>query len=119
MPPRPTQPQALPAPAETAAGATDAKKAAIEAAKARAAAKKAALAEQGVTPKNTEALAPAQQRQVDAADSRRRAAGLNEDPDQPRPSTVPEAAVADAVATQPVATQSTATQRVASHQEQA
>ncbi|HSQ08383.1 MAG TPA: electron transport complex subunit RsxC [Chromatiaceae bacterium] len=110
-------PGSLSAQAETATGALDAKKAAIEAAKARAAAKKAALAEQGVTPKNTEALAPAQQRQVDAADQRRRAAGLDEDPDQPRSPTAPEA-VNDTVANQPVATQSTVTQRAASHQEQ-
>jgi electron transport complex protein RnfC len=110
-------PGRLSAQAETATGALDAKKAAIEAAKARAAAKKAALAEQGVTPKNTEALAPAQQRQVDAADQRRRAAGLDEDPDQPRSSTAPEA-VNDTVANQPDATQSTVTQRAASHQEQ-
>ena len=108
-----------PAQAETAASAADAKKAAIEAAKARAAAKKAALAEQGVTPKNTETLAPG----AAAPGGRRRqptACGrAGRDPDQPRPSTVPDATVADAVATQPVATQSTATQRVASHQEQA
>jgi electron transport complex protein RnfC len=103
--------------AQTAASVPDAKKAAIEAAKARAAAKKAALAEQGVTPKNTEALAPAQQRQVDAADQRRRAAGLNEDPDQAPSSSAAEAAN-DALANQPVATKSTGTQRAASHQEQ-
>jgi electron transport complex protein RnfC len=68
--------------ANLAAGAptmeADPKKAAIEAAKQRAAAKKAALAEQGVTPKNTEDLGPAQQRQVAVADARRRAAGVTE-----------------------------------------
>ena len=52
----------------------DPKKAAIQAAIERAAAKKAALAAQGVTPANTEGLAPAQQRQVEAADARRTAA---------------------------------------------
>jgi electron transport complex protein RnfC len=52
----------------------DPKKAAIQAAIERAAAKKAALAAQGVMPANTEGLAPAQQRQVEAADARRAAA---------------------------------------------
>jgi electron transport complex protein RnfC len=56
------------------APAGDPKKAAIQAALERAAAKKAALAAQGVAPKNTEELTPAQQRQVDAADARRQAA---------------------------------------------
>jgi electron transport complex protein RnfC len=50
---------------------TDPKKAAIQAAVERAAAKKAALAAQGVTPANTADLSPAQQRQVDAAEARR------------------------------------------------
>lgn len=52
----------------------DPKQAAIEAAKARVAAKKAALAEQGIGPKNTRQLTPAQQRQIAAAEQRRRAA---------------------------------------------
>ncbi len=55
-------------------GAEDPKKAAIEAAKRRVAAKKAAMAKQGVAPKNTRELTPAQQRQVDAAEARRREA---------------------------------------------
>jgi len=56
-------------------GATaDPKKAAIEAALRRAAAKKQALAAQGVGPRNTEDLTPAQQRQVDEAKARRQAA---------------------------------------------
>jgi electron transport complex protein RnfC len=55
-------------------GAEDPRKAAIEAARQRAAAKKAALAKQGVGPKNTQALTPAQQRQIDAAEARRQAA---------------------------------------------
>jgi electron transport complex protein RnfC len=55
-------------------GAEDPKQAAIEAARKRAAEKKAALAAKGVTPGNTETLTPAQQRQVDAAEARRRAA---------------------------------------------
>ncbi len=63
---------------EAAPAAADPKKAAIEAARQRAAAKKAALAEQGVTPKNTEDLGPAQQRQVAAAQARRKAVGLSE-----------------------------------------
>jgi electron transport complex protein RnfC len=57
------------APAE---GAEDPKKAVIEAAKKRAADKKVAMAKKGIQPKNTENLTPAQQRQVDAADARRR-----------------------------------------------
>jgi Na+-translocating ferredoxin:NAD+ oxidoreductase subunit C len=52
-------------------GGEDPKKAVIEAARQRAAAKKAALAKQGVGPKNTQGLTPAQQRQVDAANARR------------------------------------------------
>jgi electron transport complex protein RnfC len=52
----------------------DPKKAAIQAALERAAAKKAALAAQGVAPRNTDELTPAQQRQVDAAQARRHAA---------------------------------------------
>ena len=55
------------------APAEDPKKAAIQAALERAAAKKAALAAQGVAPKNTGELTPAQQRQVEAADARRQA----------------------------------------------
>ena len=54
------------------ATAEDPKKAAIEAAKKRAAAKKAAMTKKGIQPKNTQALTPAQQRQVDAAEARRR-----------------------------------------------
>jgi len=57
------------------AEAEDPKKAAIRAAIERAAAKKAALAAEGVAPKNTEDLTPAQQRQVDAAEARRSARG--------------------------------------------
>lgn len=49
----------------------DPKKALIEAAKKRAAAKKAALSEEGVKPRNTADLSTAQQRQVDAAEARR------------------------------------------------
>ncbi len=80
-----------PAPAAVAKGdapatAEDPKKAAIEAARQRAAAKKAALAEQGATPKNTEGLAPAQERQVAAAETRRKAA------DGPEPAAPPMAA---------------------------
>ena len=59
------------APAE---GGEDPRKAAIEAAKQRAAAKKAAMAEQGVVPRNTQDLTPAQQKQVEAAEARRRGA---------------------------------------------
>jgi electron transport complex protein RnfC len=55
------------------APAQDPKKAAIQAALERAAAKKAALAAEGVAPKNTGELTPAQQRQVEAADARRQA----------------------------------------------
>ncbi|MEA3274540.1 MAG: electron transport complex subunit RsxC [Pseudomonadota bacterium] len=55
------------------AGGDDPKQAAIEAAKKRAAAKKAALAKKGVAPRNTEDLSPAQQKQIDAAEARRRA----------------------------------------------
>jgi len=53
--------------------AADPKKAAIEAALRRVAAKKQALATQGSGPRNTEGLTPAQQRQVDEAETRRRA----------------------------------------------
>lgn len=61
------------APASQATGtAEEAKKAAIAAALKRAAEKKAALAQQGLGPKNTENLTPAQRRQVDAAEARRR-----------------------------------------------
>ena len=52
----------------------DPKRAAIEAAKARVAAKKAAQVEQGLDPKNTRNLAPAQRRQIAAVEKRRRAA---------------------------------------------
>jgi len=52
----------------------DPRKAAIEAAKRRAAEKRAALAAQGKTPRNTENLTPAQRRQVEAAEARRAAA---------------------------------------------
>jgi len=55
------------------AGAEDPKKAAIKAALERAAAKKAALAAEGLAPRNTEELTPAQQAQVDAAEARRAA----------------------------------------------
>jgi electron transport complex protein RnfC len=58
-------------PAPATAEGEDPKKAAIKAALERAAAKKAALAADGVAPRNTGDLAPAQQRQVDAADARR------------------------------------------------
>jgi electron transport complex protein RnfC len=68
----------VPKQAAAEAGATDTaddpKRAAIEAARKRAAEKKAALAEKGIAPKNTDSLTPGQQRQVDAAEARRRAA---------------------------------------------
>ena len=54
----------------------DAKKAAIEAALARAKAKKAAA---GIQPKNTENLSDAQQRQVDEADARRDKSSTNDE----------------------------------------
>lgn len=54
--------------------AGDPKKAAIEAARKRAAAKKAAMAKQGVQPQNVDNLTPAQQKQVEAAETRRRTA---------------------------------------------
>jgi Na+-translocating ferredoxin:NAD+ oxidoreductase subunit C len=57
-------------PTETAV--EDPKTAAIAAALRRAAEKKAALSSQGLAPKNTENLAPAQRRQVEAAEARRR-----------------------------------------------
>ncbi|CAD7850815.1 MAG: Electron transport complex protein RnfC [Olavius algarvensis Gamma 1 endosymbiont] len=64
-----------PAPAGPDGATTrDPKQAAIEAAKARVAAKKAAQAKQGIGPKNTQNPAPAQQRQIDAAEQRRRTA---------------------------------------------
>jgi len=50
----------------------DSKQSVIAAARARAAAKKKALAEQGVAPKNTDNLTPDQQRQVEAAEARRK-----------------------------------------------
>ena len=53
-------------------GVVDPKKAAIAAALQRAAEKKAALARQGQAPKNTQDLTPAQRRQVEAAEARRR-----------------------------------------------
>ncbi len=56
----------------TGAVAEDPKRAAIAAALQRAAEKKAALASQGLVPKNTDNLAPAQQRQVEAIEARRR-----------------------------------------------
>jgi len=62
-----------PAGPDRAAAAQDPKQAAIEAAKARVAAKKAALAEQGIGPRNTRNLIPSQQRQIAAAEQRRRA----------------------------------------------
>jgi electron transport complex protein RnfC len=58
-------------PAPAAPEGEDPKKAAIRAALERAAAKKAALAAEGVAPRNTEDLPPAQQRQVDATEARR------------------------------------------------
>jgi len=58
---------------DRAAATQDPKQAAIEAARARVAAKKAALAEQGIGPKNIRDLTPAQQRQIAAAEQRRRA----------------------------------------------
>jgi hypothetical protein len=67
-----------------AAVAEDPKKAAIAAALKRAAEKKAALASQGLAPKNTENLAPAQQRQVEAAEVRRRELQPAEDAARPR-----------------------------------
>ena len=66
-----------PATGKTAAGqgggaeAEDSKKAVIEAALKRSAAKKAALAEQGFRPKNTQDLTPSQQRQIDTVEQRR------------------------------------------------
>lgn len=68
------QPDAGSAGATKDPGADDPKKAVIEAARRRAAAKKAALTKQGVGPKNTQGLTPAQQRQIDAAEARRQAA---------------------------------------------
>ncbi len=50
----------------------DPKKAAIEAAIKRAAEKKAQLAKEGVKPENTERLTPAQQKQIDQAEARRK-----------------------------------------------
>jgi len=65
----------------TAAGkSADPKKAAIDAALKRAAEKKVQLAEKGVKPENTQQLTEAQQRQVDAADARRKAARPAEPP---------------------------------------
>lgn len=71
-----TRPATDPAQAgpDRAAATQDPKQAAIEAAKARVAAKKATLAEQGVGPKNTRNLTPSQQQHVAAAEQRRRAA---------------------------------------------
>ncbi len=59
---------------QAAAATQDPKQAAIEAAKARVAAKKAAQAEQGLGPKHTRNPAPARQRQIDAVEQRRHAA---------------------------------------------
>jgi electron transport complex protein RnfC len=59
-------------------GAPDPKQAAIEAAMKRAAEKKARLAAEGATPRNTRQLTEAQQRQIDQADARRQAAGKAE-----------------------------------------
>jgi len=56
------------------AATQDPKQAAIEAAKARVAAKRAARTEQDLGPKNTKNLTPAQQRQIEAAEQRRAAA---------------------------------------------
>jgi electron transport complex protein RnfC len=64
-----------------AKGDGDTKKAAIEAARKRAEAKKKALAEQGVAPKNTDHLTPAQQRQVEQAEARRQAAQMRPNKD--------------------------------------
>jgi len=69
---RPATDPAQAGPDHTAA-TQDPKQAAIEAAKARAAAKKAALAKQGIGPRNTRNLTPSQQRQIVAAEQRRRA----------------------------------------------
>jgi electron transport complex protein RnfC len=63
--------------AEGGAALSDPKKAAIEAARQRVAAKKAALAKQGVRPQNTQELTAAQQRQIDAAKQRRQDAGAS------------------------------------------
>jgi electron transport complex protein RnfC len=70
---KPAAKKAAPAKGE-AGGTDDARKAAIEAARKRAAAKKAELAKKGVAPRNTRDLTPAQQRQVEAAEARRSAA---------------------------------------------
>ncbi len=64
-------------PAAKGVAAADPKKTAIEAARKRAAAKKKALAAQGEVPKNTENLTPAQQKQIEAADTRREATKLS------------------------------------------
>lgn len=65
---------------DAAATAKDPKQAAIEAAKARVAANKAARAEQGLGPANTRDLTPAQQRQIEAAEQRRAAATAKTQP---------------------------------------
>ena len=52
----------------------DANRAAIEAARKRAAAKRAALSKQGVLPRNVSNLTRAQREQIQAAESRRRQA---------------------------------------------
>ncbi len=62
----------------TADSPEDPKRAAIAAALQRAAEKKAALARQGLGPKNTEGLTPAQQRQLEAAEARRRELQMEE-----------------------------------------
>jgi electron transport complex protein RnfC len=71
---RPADPATGPG-AEGAGPTQDARKAAIEAARQRVAAKKAALAQQGAQPKNTQNLTASQQRQIDVAEKRREAAG--------------------------------------------
>lgn len=58
---------------------TDPKKAVIEAALRRVEARKQALAAEGMQPRNTEALTPAQQRQVNAAEARRQRASSDKD----------------------------------------
>lgn len=60
--------------AQASGGSSDAKQDAIAAAVARAQARKAKLAEEGQTPKNTDHLSQNQQEQVDKADSRRQLA---------------------------------------------
>ena len=101
---------------EATPSAEDPKKAAIEAARQRAAAKKAALAEQGLTPKNTEDLSPAQQRQIAGAEARRRAAGLSPDPHEPGPGAPPKGADQ---AQSPIQTEAAESRTEAASEEQA